>query len=91
MHAPLPLGLEVEICARITRFRERQGNLTEQGSIPTKSVTRSGPKIPAVGLLGGGFLFGLDKFGHLMANMSYLPNFRSLEPPHGLEEAPVVH
>ena len=29
--------------------------------------------------------------GFLMANMPYLPNFRSLEPPHGLEEAPVVH
>ena len=54
-------------------------------------LTRSGPKIPAVGPFGGGFLFGLDKFGHLMVNMPYLPNFRSLEPPHGLEEAPVVH
>ena len=29
--------------------------------------------------------------GFLMANMPYLPNFRSLDPPHGLEEAPVVH
>ena len=56
-----------------------------------KLKTRSGPKIPAVGPFGGGFLFGLDKFGHLMVNMPYLPNFRSLEPPHGLEEAPVVH
>ena len=50
--------------------------------------TRSGPKIPAVGPFGGRFLFGLDKFGHLMVNMPYLPNFRSLEPPHGLEEPP---
>ena len=54
-------------------------------------ATRSGPKIPAVGPFGGGFLFGLDKFGHLMADMPYLPNFRSLDPPHGLEEATVVH
>ena len=29
--------------------------------------------------------------GFLMANMPYLPNFRSLVPSHGLEEAPVVH
>ena len=59
--------------------------------LATFDKTRSGPKIPAVGPFGGGFLFGLDKFGHLMVNMPYLPNFRSLEPPHGLEEAPVVH
>ena len=29
--------------------------------------------------------------GFLMAIMPYLPNFRSLGPSHGLEEAPVVH
>ena len=26
-----------------------------------------------------------------MANLPYIQNFRSLELPHGLEEAPVVH
>ena len=76
------------------------------GANSIKSLTRSGPKIPAVGPFGGGFLFGLDKFGHLMVNMphlgnlvigflmatmTYLLNFRSLGPLHGLEEAPVVH
>ena len=29
--------------------------------------------------------------GFLMAKIQYLPNFRPLGPPHGLEEAPVVH
>ena len=52
--------------------------------------TRSGPKIPAAGLLEG-LIFRLVTNVFIMANMSYLPNFRSLEPPHGQEEAPVVH
>ena len=64
---------------------------SQKSIIRMLNSTRFGPKIPAVGPFGGGFLFGLDKFGHLMVNMPYLPNFRSLEPPHGLEEAPVVH
>ena len=38
-----------------------------------------------------GLIFRLATYVFIMANMSYLPNFRSLEPPHGLEEAPVVH
>ena len=29
--------------------------------------------------------------GFVMANLPYIQNFRSLELPHGLEEAPVVH
>ena len=29
--------------------------------------------------------------GFLMANMPYLPNFRSLAPPHGLKEAPAIY
>ena len=29
--------------------------------------------------------------GFLAANMIYLPNFRSLGPCHGLEQAPVAH
>ena len=29
--------------------------------------------------------------GSLIANIPYLPKFRSLAPPHGLEEAPIVH
>ena len=29
--------------------------------------------------------------GFIMANLPYIQNVRSLELPHGLEEAPVVH
>ena len=29
--------------------------------------------------------------GFVMANLPYIQNFRSLELPHGLAEAPVVH
>ena len=29
--------------------------------------------------------------GFVMANLFYIQSFRSLELPHGLEEAPVVH
>ena len=29
--------------------------------------------------------------GFLMAKIQDIPNFRPLGPPHGLEEAPVIH
>ena len=29
--------------------------------------------------------------GFVMANLPYIQHFRSLELPHGLEDAPVVH
>ena len=35
--------------------------------------------------------FGELIIGFVMANFPYIQNFRSLELPHGLEEAPVVH
>ena len=53
-------------------------------------VTRSGPNIPAVGAIWRGLIFWVGSIG-TMANVPYLPDFRPLALPHGLEGAPVVH
>ena len=74
----------------LTKSKEARADPNMQTSAPFLS-TRSGPKIPAVEPFGGECLFRWDKFGHHMANVPYLPNFRSLGPLHDLEEALVGH